>query len=88
MDCYCSQFKFVAMMVVTFLLVALLPSALSYSTGAPAAACTTLTPNHGVSGQNTSTLPYRINTDVFRDMNSGELLYRPGFTYSGKLIAF
>ena len=81
MECYG---KFVAA-VIAFLLVTLIPSALSYSTGAPTAACSTLTPNHG-SGEAISILPYRIDSDVFRDTDSGELLYTPGYTYNGKLL--
>lgn len=75
-------------MVVLFLLLILIPSTLSYRTGAPSAACSTLTPNHGASGQDASTVPFRINIDVFRDMNSGALLYTPGSTYNGKPYSF
>lgn len=79
-----SQFNLAATVVVLSLLVTLIPSeVVSYRTGAPSAACSTLTPNHGVSTQAASTLPYRIDTDVFQDMNSGALLYTPGFTYDG-----
>ena len=75
-------------MVILSVLVTLnqIPSALSYMTGAPSAACSTLTPNHGASGQDASTLPFRINTDVFQDSN-GALLYTPGFAYNGKPLS-
>ena len=76
--------------IIPFFLATLIPSALSYSAGAPPAACSTLTPSHGVTGQDPGTSPYRINTEVFRDTRmegSGELLYTPGFTYNGKAIS-
>ena len=74
------------MVVVLSLFVTLIPSALSYRTGAPSAACSTLTPSHSASGKDTSTLPFRINTDVFQD-NNGALLYTPGFVYNGKYLS-
>ena len=70
--------------VLSLLLALLIPSAVSNQNGAPSAACSTLTPNHsGAVGQDESTLPYRINTDVFQDINSGALLYTPGSVYNG-----
>ena len=79
------QFKFATAtaVLVLSLLVTLIPSALSYRTGAPSAACSSLTPNHGVAGQDENTLPFRITTDVFRDASSGALLYTPGSVYNG-----
>jgi hypothetical protein len=78
-----SKSKFVTVVVVLSILASLIPSALSYEDGTPSAACSTLTPNHGAVGQDESTLPFRINTDVFRDANSGALLYTPGSVYNG-----
>lgn len=80
-----AQFKFAATtaVLVLSLLVMLIPCALSNSTGAPSAACSSLTPSHGVAGQDESTLPFRINTDVFQDSSSGALLYTPGYVYNG-----
>ena len=79
-----SKFATVVVVLISLLLASLIPSALSYMNGAPSDACSTLTPNHqGAAGQDESTLPYRINTDVFQDANSGALLYAPGFVYNG-----
>ena len=82
--------KFATVIVVFIsLLASLIPSALSYRTGAPSVACSTLTPNHqGAVGQDESTLPYRINTDVFQDANSGGLLYTPGSVYNGNPLVY
>ncbi len=82
-----SKPKFATVVVILSLLASLIPSVLSYRTGAPSAACSTLTPNHGVVGQDESTLPFRINTDVFQDANSGALLYTPGFVYNGNHLS-
>ena len=49
------------------------------STGAPAAACDTLTPQHGGSSQ--SNTPYVINMDQFSDGDGG-FWYTPGQTYT------
>ena len=73
-------------LLVVISLLVVMPLAFSCPTGAPAAACTSLTPNHGVSGQAANTLPYTINTAVFSDPNTGELLYTAGFTYNSKLF--
>lgn len=67
---------------VCFVLV--LPLALCYRTGAPASACTTLTPTHDISSQPESTFPYMIDVEVFRDPYSDQLLYTPGFSYNSK----
>ena len=79
-----SPSKFAIVVVVLSLLASLIPSALLYRIGAPSTACSTLTPNHMPAvGQDEGTLPYRINTDVFQDADSGTLLYTPGFVYNG-----
>ena len=49
-------------------------------TGAPAAACDTLTPQHPGSPQS-STVPYVINMDQFSDGDGG-FWYTPGQTYT------
>ena len=59
-----------------------LPVGFCHRSGAPIEACSSLTPNHGVSEQAPSTLPYVINVNVFKDPNNGQLLYTPGFSYN------
>ena len=56
------------------------------STGAPAQACSDLSPSQGAHGAppQTTTVPYEIDTSVFRDDNSGQLLYTPATTYQSK----
>ena len=54
--------------------------------GAPTEACDTLSPTrnaHGAPSQ-PSTVPYGIDMSVFRDANSGQLLYTPTTTYQRK----
>ena len=51
-----------------------------FSSGAPAAACTTLTQQHNPNTAQTSAVPYTINLSVFDDGN-GMFSYSPGMTY-------
>ena len=58
------------------------------SLGAPAQACTTLSPNpnqdaHGAPPQST-TVPYEIDTSVFQGANAGQLFYTPTTPYQSK----
>ena len=55
------------------------------SSGAPAQACNDLSPSQGAHGApQTTTVPYEIDMSVFRDDNSGQLLYTPATTYHSK----
>ena len=56
------------------------------STGAPSQACTTLLPDPGAHGAPPQSGPvlYEIDVSVFRDDNSGQLLYTPVTTYQSK----
>ena len=52
-------------------------------TGAPAAACETLTPEHlGATTQPASTNPYELVLDEFVDPEDGTCYYIPGVTYT------
>ena len=51
--------------------------------GAPAAACGTLTQEHGSNTPQTSAIPYQIDLSVF-DRGSGDFFYIPDTTYSCK----
>ena len=55
------------------------------SSGAPAQACSDLSPSRGAHGAppQTTTVPYEIDMSVFRN-NSGQLLYTPATTYQSK----
>ena len=68
-----------ALVAVVLLLASCVGPALSFSTGAPWGACTTVTPNHPATPQNTPN-PYRIDLSVFDD-GSGSFTYLPGRTY-------
>ena len=69
-----------ALVAVVLLLASCVGPALSFSTGAPQQACTTVTPNHPATPQNTSN-PYRIDLSVFEGDGGGSLTYLPGRTY-------
>ena len=60
------------------------------SSGAPAEACNTLSPDpmspHGGRPQ-TITVPYEINMSVFHDATTGQMLYTPAISYQSKKIA-
>lgn len=60
-----------------------------FSTGPPAAACTTLSPNptpHGGPPQ-TTPVPYEVNISALADPNGG-YSYEPGVTYMCKCMAY
>ena len=59
-------------------------SARAYSTGAPADACTTLTPNHRKPPQ-PSPSPYTLDLLIFDLYSDGYYYYEPGETYQCKL---
>ena len=71
-----------------FLLIAVLnvSKVSSRSFGAPADACSTLSPNPGAHGAapQLSNVPYEIDTSVFRDPTTGELLYTPNSNYQSE----
>ena len=67
-------------LLVVFLLSVVVGVVNAFPSGAPAAACDTLTPQHGTSSQN-SPVPYVINMDQFSDGNGG-FWYTPGQTYT------
>jgi hypothetical protein len=56
------------------------------STGAPAQACSSLSPSQNAHGglPQTSTVPYEIDVSVFRDAITDQLLYTPATTYQSK----
>ena len=54
--------------------------ALSFSTGAPQEACTTVAPNHPPATPQNTTNPYRIDLSAF-DNGGGGFTYLPGRTY-------
>ena len=54
-----------------------------YPSGVPAAACTSLTPMHGVEPQTTD-IPFMIDISEFRDTTNDYYYYTPGRTYNSK----
>ena len=68
-----------ALVTVLLLLVSTVVPVISFPTGAPLEACSTVTPNHPATAQ-TSTNPYSIDLSVFDD-GSGGFTYLPGRTY-------
>ena len=70
--------------VLTLLFAVCISTICCFPTGAPAAACSTLSPSHGAPAQTTS-VPYEINMDIFRDPETGNLLYTPNSPYNSKL---
>ena len=82
-------FKCGGMVFLTFLLTAAscIFTVSCRSSGAPAEACSTLSPDpmrHRAAAQD-STTPYEIDTGVFRDPNTAELLYEPDSSYQSEL---
>ena len=71
---------------VLVLLLACLYAADARPDGAPAGACTTLTPEwpHAANGGQTSAVPYEIDLTMFEDDN-GTLQYTPGGAYTRTL---
>jgi len=72
-----------ALVAVVLLLVSTAVPVISFPTGAPLEACSTVTPNHPATAQN-STNPYSIDLSVFDD-GSGGFRYLPGRTYQCEL---
>jgi len=68
-----------ALVAVVLLLASCVGPALSFRTGAPRGACTTATPNHPATPQDTPN-PYDLDLSVFDD-GSGSFAYLPGRTY-------
>ncbi len=63
------------------------PLVLAFPSGAPAAACITLSPNptgHGAQPQEESSLPYYLNFTNLVPLESGVYGYMPGETYISK----
>ncbi len=68
-----------------FFLLALVAKIQSRSTGAPLAACSNLTPNHGVTSQPASTNPYVLSLMDFPQDSNGDFLYTPEASYTGNM---
>ena len=74
------------------LLLAVMMTALSpvhlRSTGAPAEACSNLTPQHALLSSQTTPSPFNLSVDVFEDLADPDLAlthsYEPGSTYNRK----
>ena len=66
----------------TLLLAFTITPVLSFPTGAPSSACSTFTPDHGVSAQ-ANDAPYEIDISVFETLNL-DYGYVPGLTYPSK----
>ena len=65
----------------------MVPPALSFPTGAPQAACQTLTPDatsHGATPQATD-IPYVLNLSAFYDQAIGQMVYTPDIVYNGRI---
>ena len=75
-------------MGLTLLLIAIIPPAFSFSSGAPQAACQSLAPNatlHNAQPQVTD-IPYVLNLSAFYDQATGEMVYTPDTVYNSKII--
>ena len=74
-----------------FSVIALMASPVrSNSVGAPSAACTTLTPDHGGIASQTSPSPFELSNTTFQELtfdayNQATHSYMPGVTYNRKL---
>ena len=69
------------------LLMSIVPSTLSFPTGAPQAACETLAPNatrHGAQPQVTD-IPYVLNLSAFYDPVAEQMVYTPDTVYNSKI---
>lgn len=85
MDSYLDLFR--RLNVLTLLFTVCISTVCCHPDGAPAEACSTLSPSqagHGEPARQTS-VPYEINMDVFRDTETGKLLYTPSSPYNSKL---
>jgi hypothetical protein len=72
----------------TLLLISIISPALSFSTGAPQAACQTLAPDatrHGAQPQVTD-IPYVLNLSAFYDPALNQMVYTPNTVYNSKII--
>ena len=58
----------------------------SRSTGAPAEACSNLTPQHAFLSSQTTPSPYNLSVDIFEDLADPDLAathsYKPGTAYN------
>ena len=73
--------------MVILLLGSMVPTALSFPTGAPQAACQTLAPSatqHGAQPQ-VADIPYVLNLSAFYDQATGEMVYTPDTVYNSKI---
>ena len=69
------------------LLISIVPPTLSFQTGAPQAACQTLTPDassHGARPQSTG-IPYLLNLSAFYDPVTDQMVYTPDTVYNSKI---
>ena len=69
-------------------LVSTAPPTLSFPSGAPQAACQTLTPDatqHGAQPQITD-IPYALNFSAFYDQATEEMVYTPDIVYNGMCL--
>lgn len=87
MDSFSFMFENSAFMALLFAVC--ISTAYSLSTGAPVAACETLSPSRGGHSAlaQTTAVPYEIDTSVFSDPNTGgsELSYEPSTPYQSEL---
>ena len=62
----------------------------SRSTGAPAEACSNLTPQHALLSSQTTPSPYNLSVDIFEDLADPDLAathsYKPGTTYNSECM--
>ncbi len=77
----------VSSLLLSVSLLALVNFTVGLSSGAPAEACDTLTPSHGVPSQLPSTNIYTLSLMNFSQAVSGDFLYNPGASYTGRIIA-
>ena len=69
------------------LLISIVPPTLSFQTGAPQAACQTLTPDvssHGAQPQSTD-IPYLLNLSAFYDPVTDQMVYTLDTVYNSKI---
>ena len=74
-------------LALTLLLISIIPPTLSFQTGAPQAACQTLSPDpisHGAQPRITD-VPYVLNLSALYDPTIDQMVYTPDTVYNSKM---
>ena len=87
LKCYLTGTLRMELYLAVALFVSIISPALSFSTGAPQAACQTLSPDpiqHGAQPLMTN-ITYALNLSTFVDRATGQMVYTPNTTYESKM---